>query len=1207
MAKRLYTLLLLALLGIPLPAISSHILGGELSYRCLGNGVYEFSLQVYRDCSGVSFTCIESIPMFSNAGLSVPLLFVGTEDVSYRCPEPSSPFRCHPATTGTGPLGTVARFTYQNTLNLSSLGPTPPQGYDFFIRNAGNAVGCDGIPCCRPMIQNISGATQAFMVRMRPYTDPQSGLVLSPAQLCDNAPRFASNPNALLILNPLDTIYLQNVAEDIDFDSISYSIGYPLGGYQGSPSYLSYSPPYSLQNPVPGLIPPPFVNADDFPINRRTGEMILRSEIPGRFVMMIQLTSWRCGQPISEVYRDFAFINIANPVNAPPIYDPFAPLNTQQRAPKLQLDLGNGPLNLRSIERRYYAGDTIFFSALATDSFPLIRNDVYAPDLVSLAMRGSQLSTSNQLASGCENPPCATLQAGAGGMGIPPVAMYSASGVLLGYGFQNQISSQNHLRWETSCANVARGNSCQSSAVSTAQFSLLAYDNNCPVIGSSAATVRISLQELPRLPAPQFSGLSAEVMNGPVQLYFEPRIDTSSIDPLDLANFGHALTTAQLLHKSAQRRLQAFGCYRIYKAPDASGPFVLIDSLTDPFANSYIDYNFRDNGEDWHYYISTVSGCHGYESAPSEVFRVMRTYLRYLPSQGLVALQWDSMGRPYPANCTGKYTIWRGTESATAWAWQAVDSLNDLYRTDRPDGLCESADSVIYRISLSDANGRQYFSLPGTDNIRDKLPPTAPYLQQCSVDTGSGLVQLVWEAGDEGDLFGFEVLIGPDADSNNMIRLDLLQAPGLRNYTDIISGPVGFNAPWYRIRAFDSCGNFSTFSNPISPIRLQLIPDSCSGALTLAWDRHRQLGLGHTDYKIYRKKPAQGYEDLANRPGGMPINRYIDTAAVDRNVVYRYVVAAQHANGAISWSMPAEILFDRQRLPTYMYIRSVSITNEPEALPSLRLEADGLEDLQLLSLERSADGLRYTRLQAWEASDLPLNNGRLSLQYTDPTANSSRQTWYYRFVFHDWCTAPRMYSNSANSICLQGKSLFSLSNQLEWNAYIGWGTTAYELQLERRFDELLSPFTPLAHFNPVQRPFIDNDPVLADQLLASLYRLQAIGEAAEHPQFRDTLYSNVVALKHEPRIFMPSAFLPEGVNRELRPQGFLIDEAGPFEFKVYNRWGQVQFATLMYGQAWDGRGLDGEWVAPGAYAYTIRFTGIDGQEYQSNGMLQLIR
>ncbi|MGB1216978.1 MAG: hypothetical protein ACPG5P_03835, partial [Saprospiraceae bacterium] len=46
----LFYVLLLAFIGLPFYGNATHIVGGELNYKCLGNDEYEISLTVFRDC-----------------------------------------------------------------------------------------------------------------------------------------------------------------------------------------------------------------------------------------------------------------------------------------------------------------------------------------------------------------------------------------------------------------------------------------------------------------------------------------------------------------------------------------------------------------------------------------------------------------------------------------------------------------------------------------------------------------------------------------------------------------------------------------------------------------------------------------------------------------------------------------------------------------------------------------------------------------------------------------------------------------------------------------------------------------------------------------------------------------------------------------------------------------------------------------------------
>jgi len=48
--KKLF--LILIILTAALSTYAAHIIGGSISYVCLGNGEYEFTLFIYRDCNG---------------------------------------------------------------------------------------------------------------------------------------------------------------------------------------------------------------------------------------------------------------------------------------------------------------------------------------------------------------------------------------------------------------------------------------------------------------------------------------------------------------------------------------------------------------------------------------------------------------------------------------------------------------------------------------------------------------------------------------------------------------------------------------------------------------------------------------------------------------------------------------------------------------------------------------------------------------------------------------------------------------------------------------------------------------------------------------------------------------------------------------------------------------------------------------------------
>ena len=78
--------------------------------------------------------------------------------------------------------------------------------------------------------------------------------------------------------------------------------------------------------------------------------------------------------------------------------------------------------------------------------------------------------------------------------------------------------------------------------------------------------------------------------------------------------------------------------------------------------------------------------------------------------------------------------------------------------------------------------------------------------------------------------------------------------------------------------------------------------------------------------------------------------------------------------------------------------------------------------------------------------------------------------------------------------------------------------------------------------------------------------------------------------KCEPRFFIPDAFTPdgEGHNEVLEIFGAYYTN---FNMRIYNRWGEVIYATDNLEDRWDGsyKGLK---VQPGVYPYIITYDAL---------------
>jgi gliding motility-associated-like protein len=98
----------------------------------------------------------------------------------------------------------------------------------------------------------------------------------------------------------------------------------------------------------------------------------------------------------------------------------------------------------------------------------------------------------------------------------------------------------------------------------------------------------------------------------------------------------------------------------------------------------------------------------------------------------------------------------------------------------------------------------------------------------------------------------------------------------------------------------------------------------------------------------------------------------------------------------------------------------------------------------------------------------------------------------------------------------------------------------------------------------------------------------------------------VKVYKTEPDIFVPSAFTPnsDGRNDIIKPIPIGISTLE--YFRVYNRWGQLLYATSEIGQGWDGK-VNGTQQQSGTYVYATQGIDYTGKIVFRKGTIVLIR
>ena len=262
---------------------ATHIVGGEMNYRCLGNDQYEISLTVFRDCfNGVPFfDSPASIGVFdsSNAFLFQTLVNFTSDDTL-------DPVLFNPCLV-IPPNVCVHRTTYIDTINL----PFLAGGYQLAYQRC-----CRNVTIANIVNPNATGATYYTFISEEALTTCNSNAVFQewpPIYICAGEP-----------------IVFDHSAIDIDGDSLVYELCAPFTGAipqfpqpqpPNPPPYdsVTWITPYNTNNMMGG--------PDVLKIDSQTGLLTGLPTVIGQFVVGVCVKEYRNGVLISTTKRDFQY------------------------------------------------------------------------------------------------------------------------------------------------------------------------------------------------------------------------------------------------------------------------------------------------------------------------------------------------------------------------------------------------------------------------------------------------------------------------------------------------------------------------------------------------------------------------------------------------------------------------------------------------------------------------------------------------------------------------------------------------------------------------------------------------------------------------------------------------------------------------------------------------------------------------------------
>jgi gliding motility-associated-like protein len=472
-----FKILFVIILFLGNDAFASHIMGGEITWACQGNGTYIFKMKVYRDCNGIPMQFPVNIRVHNHPSVTgIPMTMISQIDISPQCDGAGPTINCGMGSVVSPVAGAVEEFTFQsNPITLS--GTPPPQGWVFTY---------DG--CCRNnAILNLN-TPGSFGITIRSIMYAYNGQNANPCY--DSSPEFKERP-ATIICGGTPFTYNHN-AFDTDLDSLVYSFAAPLDYLNGSPFSaavpLTWSAGYSQAVPLPS----PIQNPANVPasLNSNTGEIAFQSFTFGSFISVVSVKSYRCGYLVSEIFREIQIIILNCGLNNPPnVTAPFINPVTMLQT---------------SYTDTVAVGDIVNFTVTATDNEFLPTG---WPQTISLTASGGMFGAGyTDPNSGCPYPPCATLTP------APPTSSANSLSV--------------NFQWQTTCDHIPYDNLCYS-LKNLHTFVLIFKDNYCPAPSYKAITVTIVIKAKPVVGPPDLRCLAVQP-NGDVLLNWLAPTDTAN-------------------------------------------------------------------------------------------------------------------------------------------------------------------------------------------------------------------------------------------------------------------------------------------------------------------------------------------------------------------------------------------------------------------------------------------------------------------------------------------------------------------------------------------------------------------------------------------------------------------------------------------------------------------------------------------------------
>ncbi len=683
------------LMSVNFHAEASHLRGGEITWKCEiegGKSKYRFKVVIYRNCRGCE-GCLGPLDVIAVCGMNgvlsqslnaanlpntttklitadgdINIQRVDVKDVSPACSFPTvDPLVCR-SPANLSDEGALEKHTYISGLIdfTGVLPPTDPNSPISFTFDQNARDGANNL-------QNaVGGGNMVLVAKMFPFYPNGSTSAQSIQDCYDSAPDFTEAPAAILYTSGLDFVFNNN-ANDLDLDNLYYELGTPYSTLDDDGCGILLPPSETWQNyPFYNVDNPFGLASNQYGFNNFTGEFTFKPLVAGDYVSVIKVSSYKCDQKVSEVFRDFK-VRILIPdqnqnTNRYPTYtQPFK-------------DANNLPSNTFNV----VAGKNVLVPIVVRDSLAGVNQGI-SPQELEFTVNGIALGTNNgDTLAGCPFPPCAMLSRNKTNytyspFNPAPVAIQNVPGEVFGYGYQlgaaygtgSTLNDTIWMYWPTSCSNLNKKDNCNGLESSRYNFVVAVKDNFCRVPGKTIRTFSINVL--------------------PPDFYLSP--------PIRCITYDQVTRQVTMDWGVAKGDTNTFVRYEIYRNN------TLLFSTTNRKIYNYVDFS-AGASPDSTYYVRSINLC-GVEDeiSPVKPIKLEATFFR----SNQARLVWNPIRSP-KLSTSPSYVVYR-SQTENPFNWVAVtDADGDNTNESAIDNFDLCSDTTYYRVEIYDSLGCTSYS-----------------------------------------------------------------------------------------------------------------------------------------------------------------------------------------------------------------------------------------------------------------------------------------------------------------------------------------------------------------------------------------------------------------------------------------------------------------------------------------------------------------